>query len=205
VRRRVAASATALALLLSAAMPCVATTGGPGELAPAAPGALDELLHLLAERRHGHVSFTEVQVLAVLKHPVASTGELMYDAPDRLEKLTMTPRREDLVLSGSTLTIRRGSHTRALDLAQHPDIAPWVESVRATLAGDRATLERYFHIELSGDLAHWRLQLVPQASSATAAIASVRIEGSGAALHQLEISQADGDHSVMIIGAELSP
>jgi hypothetical protein len=195
----------ALALLFSAAMPCAATTGGASEAAPVPGAGLDELLHLLAERRHGHVSFTEVQVLAILKRPLASSGELMYDAPDRLEKLTLTPRREDLLLLGSTLTIRRGGHTRTLDLAQHPDIAPWVESVRATLAGDRATLERYFHIEYSGDLSHWRLQLVPQTTSATTAIASVRIDGSGAALRQLEIRQRDGDHSVMTIGAELSP
>ena len=51
------------------------------------------------------------------------------------------------MLSGRVLTIRRGEHTRTLELAQYPQVAPWVESIRATLAGDRGALERYFHLD----------------------------------------------------------
>ena len=42
---------------------------------------------------------------------------------------------------------------------------PFVESIRATLAGDRAALEHYFAVGCDGDLAHWTLHLVPKEAS----------------------------------------
>lgn len=202
---------------------CIAMTPGPGMALQAAPPAaapaaaapaekaaetqpaLDELMRLLAARKHGHVSFTEEHVLAMMKRPLESSGELSYDAPDWLEKRTLQPRPETLVLAGGVLTIHRGGRTRTLELAQHPEIAPWVESIRATLAGDRAALERYFHVAFSGSLAHWSLLLVPTDPARADTIADIHITGHGAALRTLEIRQADGDHSVLTIGPELPP
>jgi hypothetical protein len=166
---------------------------------------LDELMRLLAARRHGHVRFTEVHVLAMLERPLESSGELSYDAPDWLEKRTLKPRPESLVLAGGVLSIRRGERTRTVELAQHPELAPWVESIRATLAGDRAALERYFQVDFSGTLAHWSLLLVPNDPAHAATIAQIRITGEGAALHTLETRQTDGDHSILTIGPELTP
>src|SRR4029077_5168138 len=110
----------------------------------AAAPAFDELLQLFALRRHGHVAFTEVQQLAMLERPLKSSGELLYDAPDRLEKRTLKPRAQTLVLEHGVLTARRGQHTYVMELREHPQVAPFVESIRATLAGDRAALERSF-------------------------------------------------------------
>ncbi len=194
---------------------CVAMAPGPGMALQAAPvtstapaatqPALDELMRLLAARRHGHVRFTEVHVLAMLRGPLESSGELSYDAPDWLEKRTLKPRPETLVLAGGVLSIRRGARTRTLELAQYPELAPWVESIRATLAGDRAALERYFQVDFSGSLAHWSLLLVPKDPARAETIAQIRITGEGATLHTVETRQPDGDHSVLTIGPELTP
>ena len=193
----------------------LAAPGPPAHAAPVAtaaaatpaptPSALDELMRLLAARKHGHASFTEVHVLALLAQPLESSGELLYDAPDRLEKRTLKPRPETLVLSGGVLTIRRGQRTRTLELAQHPEVAPWVESIRATLAGDRPALERYFHLDFSGTLARWSLLLLPADAAPANTISEIRISGDGAALRTLEIRQTDGDHSALTIGAEIAP
>jgi hypothetical protein len=177
----------------------------PAEKAAETQPALDELMRLLAARRHGHVRFTEVHVLAMLERPLESSGELSYDAPDWLEKRTLKPRPESLVLAGGVLSIRRGERTRTIELAQHPELAPWVESVRATLAGDRTALERYFQVDFSGSLAHWSLLLVPKDPARAGTIAQIRITGEGAALHTLETRQTDGDHSILTIGPELTP
>jgi hypothetical protein len=70
------------------------------------PPAFHELMTLLAARRHGHVSFTEVHEMAMLKAPLTSSGELVYDAPARLEKRTLAPKAETLavgVLASSRL------------------------------------------------------------------------------------------------------
>jgi len=199
----------ALALCLAMAPGAPSATAQAAPVASTTPAAaqpvLDELMRLLAARRHGHVRFTEVQVLGVLKRPLLSSGELSYDAPDWLEKRTLNPRPETLVLSGGVLTIRHGEHTRTLTLAQYPQVAPWVESIRATLAGDRSALERYFHLEFSGSLPHWSLVLVPVERAPGDTIAAIHITGEGAAMRTFEIRQTDGDHSLLTIGPEITP
>lgn len=201
----VVAMCVAMAPAAATALLAAPAAAAPAEKAAATQPALDELMRLLAARRHGHAHFTEVHVLAMLQRPLESSGELSYDAPDWLEKRTLQPRPETLVLAGGVLSIRRGARTRTMELAQHPELAPWVESIRATLAGDRAALERYFQVDFSGSLAHWTLLLVPKDPASAQTIAQIRITGEGAALHTLETRQPDGDHSVLTIGPELTP
>jgi Outer membrane lipoprotein carrier protein LolA-like len=208
VRLGLSSAAMCLALMLGSPGTPAAVAPGTAEARPtpeAAQPGLDELMRLLATRKHGRVSFTEVQVLAVLKRPLFSSGELSYDAPDWLEKRTIKPKPETLVLAGKVLTIRRGQHTRTLELAQYPQVAPWVESIRATLAGDRGALERYFRVDFSGTLAHWSLLLVPTQRAPGDTIAEIHITGAGAALRTFEIRQTDGDHSILSVGPEIPP
>src|SRR6266480_3270593 len=77
---------------------------------------------------------------AMLERPLESSGELVYEAPDHLEERTLAPRVETLVLDHGVLTARRGSRSTTLPLREYPQVAPFVESIRATLAGDRAVL-----------------------------------------------------------------
>ena len=183
------------ALLLALALPLAAASAGPDPL--------DALMHELATRRHGHVSFTEVQYLAVLDRPLESSGELWYEAPDRLEKRILKPRPETLVLAHGVLSATRGHHTRSVELAAWPQIAPLLESIRATLSGDRASLERIFSVRLEGDAARWTLRLAPRDPDAARAVSAVLITGAGADLRSVEILQADGDRSLLTIGPEL--
>jgi hypothetical protein len=133
--------------------------------AGAADGDLGELMMLMAKRQHGHVQFIEQQFLAVLDHPLESSGEMRYDAPDRLEKRTLAPRAETLVLAGGMLTVDRGKSHRVVDLQAYPQAQPFIESIRATLAGDRAGLEKIFTLEFGGSIAKWTLTLTPRSSA----------------------------------------
>ncbi|MGA2841680.1 MAG: LolA-related protein [Steroidobacteraceae bacterium] len=169
--------------------------------AHAAADDLDDVMHVLAARRHGEVSFVERQFLSLLKKPLESSGELLYDAPDRLEKRTLEPHPESLLLSGNVLTVERGHHSHVLELQSYPQVLPFIESIRATLAGDRTALERVFRLQFSGNLAHWTLVLAPLDAEAAKAVAEVRIEGAKDDLLQVEIRQADGDRSLMTLHA----
>ena len=171
----------------------------------AAAEDLDQVMHLLAARRHGEVSFVEQQFLALLKHPVESSGELIYDAPNRLEKRTLEPRPESLVLADDVLTVQRGQHGRVLELKSYPQLLPFVESIRATLAGDRGALERLFQLDYSGDLARWTLRLVPLDVKVAKTIAQVQIDGMRDELIRIEIRSADGDRSLMTLRPHPSP
>jgi Outer membrane lipoprotein carrier protein LolA-like len=176
-----------------------------GAAARAAPDDLDELLHLLGTRRHGHVEFVEQHFLALLSRPVESSGELIYDAPDRLEKRTLEPRPESLMLEGDVLSIRRGRHRHVLDLKAYPQILPFVESIRATLAGDRDALERTFRVKYAGNLERWTLLLVPRESQSALTVSEVRIDGSWEHLRHVEIRERDGDRSLMTLRDHSGP
>jgi hypothetical protein len=166
---------------------------------------LDEVMGLLATRQHGRVEFVDQQFLHILDHPIESSGELRYDAPDRLEKRTLKPHAETLVLAGGVLTIERARGRRVVDLRAYPQIQPFVESIRATLAGDRTSLERLFHLEFAGSLGRWTLTLVPLDSNVKRAVAQVRIDGMRDQLLKVEIRQPDGDRSLMTLRPAASP
>jgi hypothetical protein len=189
---------------------CVLAIGAP-PLASSPAESTDEsavfgeLLKLLAERRHDHVTFTEVQQLAILDRPLHSSGELLYDAPDRLEKRTLEPRREDLVLEHGTLSVERDHHHRSVSLRDFPQAVPFVESLRATLAGDRAALARYFAVHFSGTLGRWTLELTPTDATLKRSVERILITGETDRIRTVQIRQSDGDTSTLTIGAELAP
>lgn len=206
--------ATVAAALMLAALPALssgavgtAEVGATPASATASPSsaALDELLRLLAAHRHGHVRFTEVQYLKLLDRPLESTGELLYEAPDRLEKRTLTPKVETLLLERGVLSARRGRHTYVLPEHDYPQVVPFIESIRATLAGDRATLERWFQVEFEGELSHWSLRLLPRDPSLAAVVTDIRISGERDAVRTVQIRESDGDRSLLTVGAEVSP
>ena len=190
-RRRALASIASGLIALGAAGVCFADD-------------LDALMSLLAQRKQGHVSFVEEHFLAVLDRPVESSGELLYAAPDRLEKRTLKPKPETLVLEHGVITAHRGHHTYVLNLSDYPQIVPLIDSIRATLAGDRAALERIFKVRLDGSLEQWKLVLVPSDATVAHSVKEIRIEGTRDAIHSVEIQQADGDRSLLTIGPEVA-
>ena len=126
--------------------------------------------------------FVERKYLAILTAPLESSGTLVYIAPSRLEKHTLAPRAESLVLDGDQLTIesKEPNQRRTLALQDYPVVWAFVESIRSTLAGDLALLKRFYEIALDGDEGKWRLVLKPSdpkmrdwsAKSASAAAAA---------------------------------
>jgi hypothetical protein len=103
------------------------------------------------------------------------------------------------------LTTERGEHRRVLDLHRYPQILPFVESIRATLAGDRNALERIFHVEFSGSVERWTLTLVPLDQQLTRIVKQVQIDGSRDQLLRVEIRQTDGDRSLMTLRTPAAP
>jgi hypothetical protein len=174
-------------------------------LARAAPDDLPQVMRLLAARRHGQVDFVEQHFLSVLKRPVESYGVMIYDAPNRLEKRTVEPRPEELVLDGNELTVERKGRTHVLDLAAYPSILPFIESLRATLAGDLPALERLFNVDFAGNRDRWTLSLSPRDSKVSKIVSRVRIDGSRDVLFKVEILEANGDRSLMTLRDHPAP
>jgi hypothetical protein len=168
-------------------------------------GDLDQLMAALARRQHGHVTFVEEKHIALLDRPVKSSGELFYDAPDRLEKRTLTPKPETLLLEHGVLTAQRGRHHYVLDLNEYPQVVPFIESIRATLAGDRTALERVFRVAFEGPLENWTLSLTPRDAALGRTVREIHLAGHNDTVQRVEILETDGDSSVLTIGGEIAP
>jgi hypothetical protein len=171
----------------------------------AAPLTLGQLMGSLAQHPQGSASFTEHKHLAILEQPLESSGTLVFVAPARLEKRTLKPKPETMILDGDRLTLERGSRRQVLALKDYPEVAGMIESIRATLAGDRAALERVYRLALEGDTERWSLTLTPLDARVGALVARITMAGAGNAVNQVEILQADGDRSVMRIEQSPSP
>jgi outer membrane lipoprotein-sorting protein len=167
--------------------------------------SIDQLMNGLAQTRSGHASFIEKKSIAILDRPVESSGELFYTAPGRLEKRTLKPRPESMVLEQGTLTIEQKGKRHVLPLQNYPEIAAFIESIRGTLAGDRAALERAYHLNLEGGEQGWTLELLPLADRMKKVVERIRIAGERHELHTIEIRQADGDSSLMTITQMSAP
>lgn len=160
---------------------------------------IDQLMKSLASSRSGSATFIEKKSIAMLDKPVESSGELFYTAPDRLEKRTLKPKAESMLLDKDKLTVEQRGKKHVLSLRNYPEIAAFIDSIRGTLAGDRKALERTYQLSMEGNEQDWILTLLPIEDKMKKVVAKISIVGTSNTLRTIEIKQADGDSSLMTI------
>jgi outer membrane lipoprotein-sorting protein len=180
----------AIVLLLAMLQPAVSF---------AADWDIDQLMQSLAKTRSGRATFVEKKYISMLDRPVESSGELLYTAPDRLEKRTVKPKPEAMLVEGDVLVIERGRQKHTLRLQDYPELAGFIDSIRGTLSGDRKALERSYKLKLEGGAERWTLMLLPTDARMAATIHLIRITGDRDNVRGIEIIQTDGDRSQMTI------
>jgi hypothetical protein len=172
------------------------------EVPPAsAEWSLPQLMQSLAQVQTSEGKFKERKYLSVLIAPLDSSGTLSFKAPDHLEKHTLKPKVESLVLDQGVLTIDSKARNikRTLVLQEYPAVWAFVESIRSTLAGDLPTLQRFYKIKLKGNAAKWSMKLIPVDSRTRHAVSEIVISGRGAHVTHIETYEANGDHSMMTV------
>lgn len=170
----------------------------------ASPGGvwdLPALLAALSRQSLSQVAFTETKTMNLLKQPLQVSGLLSFSPPARLEKRITAPVEERYRVDGDRLTVDRPSEGlhQELSLSAYPPLWAFVESIRAPLAGDRATLERFYQVSLGGSRRNWLLALVPREPEMAALVRSVQIRGNEDRMRELTIEEANGDRSVLQI------
>ena len=91
---------------------------------------------------------------------------------------------------------------RTVALPDYPVIWALVEGIRSTLAGDLATLKRYYQVSFDGGERKWQLTLRPADPRMLEVVSEIRIGGSRSEISLIEIIEAGGDRSVMSIARE---
>ncbi|KVK82761.1 acyltransferase [Burkholderia cepacia] len=191
-------AASTLAAAIAASTAAIALAVTPAQAADASPAwTLDRLMSTLAQHKSGRATFTETKYLSIATQPVESSGELVFVAPDHLEKHTLSPKPEHLVVDGDMLTVERNNRRYTLALARYPELGAFIDSIRATLAGNRFALEQVYKVALAGRGDDWTLTLTPLDSRMLKVVSTITLDGTRDLLRSVAIRQADGDRSVM--------
>jgi len=182
-----------LAMFAAAALRAAAQEG---------PWDFAQLMAQLAQVQTSKARYSEVKRVAVLREPLHFSGTLSYARPARIEKHQALPFKEVIRVDGELLTVEREGKTRSVALQGVPLVAALVESLRATLAGDGAELERLYTVKVEGTKQRWMLRLIPRDFEVAGVVKSIGITGSGSRVARIEILEPGGDSSVMTIHHE---
>lgn len=158
--------------------------------------SVEQLFALMAGQKRLVTTFTEQKFIKGLDAPIESSGELLFEAPSRMVKRTLSPKPETLALDGGQATVERGRQARTVALEDHPEIAVHVEGLRACLAGDLDALLRLYRVSLAGTAAQWKMTLVPRDAQAAAQVSAITLSGEQADIRSVQVLLADGDSAL---------
>jgi outer membrane lipoprotein-sorting protein len=185
-----------LALFLHGA-PVVASADPPARVEDF---GLPQLMARMQALHSASARFVERKFVHMLNQPLQSSGTISFTAPDRLQKQTMAPAPASVTVEGDRLTVvQPDGRTRTLSLSDSPEIGALIASIRATLAGDTATLTRYYAPMLSGGADRWSLALEPRDERLRKLLTMIRIRGEGSIIRSIETVEHDGDRTEMTI------
>lgn len=181
----------------------VVSARGAETSAPGGAWGLFPLMASLRQVKTASAHFVEDNYVGMLTKPLETSGTLSYVAPGRLEKITLEPKPESIVLNEETLSGTRsnGEHF-SVALGDHPEIGALVEAIRSTMAGDLPTLERYYWVSLEGGRSDWHLSLIPKAEAIRDKVDRISITGADNVVKAIEIHEKDGDRSEMIVTSD---
>ena len=138
--------------------------------------------------------FSEDKHIALLARPLHSTGTIHFERERGIARATVTPRPQQVVLTRSSLRIRKDGRTEDIPLDKTRDLKAFALIFPTLLRGERGELERSFEIGLYGsDGAWWALAFTPKTDSLRALVRRVVVFGRKAEIVALQIAEASGD------------
>lgn len=168
---------------------------------PPENAALSEvILHRIAlvSQRNNH--FTETRQLHALKRPLQSEGQLKFFPPDHVEKLTLLPVKDDVVIEGDTMQFQHGqADVRNIPLHLNPTLQIIVDTIRGPLEGNINLLQHYYILKADGNIGQWRLTLTPRTKEVAKIIQIVKLEGHNNVIEHTYLLQTNGDVTDTVI------
>lgn len=147
------------------------------------------------------VHFEESYVSHLLTSPVKKLGWLSYAAPSRFEKHITKPVQESFIVDQETVLYENTTQgiTQSLSLQDFPPLQVLIDGLRSIFSGDLNTLRRLYRTELSGTNQQWVLTLVPLKEDIRESVKLIRLSGSGEQIKEIEIREANGDYSTLLL------
>jgi hypothetical protein len=138
--------------------------------------------------------FSEQKHIALLAKPLTSSGVIYYDRDKGIARTTLVPKKQQVVLTKTTISIRSDKHTEEIPLDKTKDLRAFAMIFPSLLRGDRAELEKAFDIGLYGsDADWWALSFAPKADTLKKLVRKVVVVGHKGDVVSLQVVEASGD------------
>lgn len=172
-------------------------------IAPAnAASDVDARIVSLRRNAPSTTAYTEIRFVDLLAKPLVLRGTLALETGGALIKHVESPNRETTTIADGKVVIERtGKPKRMFSLQRAPELAGFLESFGALLAGDAERLSRTYDVTAIGNDHAWRLVLTPRSAKLARHLRSVEIEGRGTSPHCFFVEETAGDASVLLVDA----
>ena len=138
--------------------------------------------------------FTEEKRVTLLKHPLRSTGELVFLPNTGLYRQVKTPFEQEIVITPDAIHQRDESgRTETLTLAALPAAQAFVKAFLSVFSGTLEALHSHFRVYVSAEPQQWQLGFKPKQNSMHHVIACIVLEGSSDHVTAFWVQETNGD------------
>lgn len=170
--------------------------------AGAAEWSVDALGAALRQDPSARVAFTEERHISYLKVPLVSRGVLQFK-DDVLRKTVTSPTNETFeIRQHEVVHIGPGDETTRIALVGQPVLQSLAVILRSILTGNLEPVRNQFDMSLSGNSAHWDLDLSPRTNELRHHLDRVALSGTRGRLDEIVVAERNGDRTVISIRDE---
>jgi Outer membrane lipoprotein carrier protein LolA-like len=160
------------------------------------------LIAKLARPVPSTTAYAEVRFMRMFRAPLVLHGELEYGGADSLAKRVEQPYRETTSIANASVSVQReGRSERKFALDRAPELQALLAGFSALLGGDAATLQKFYTVALVENSPNWTLTLTPLDADLGRHLRDIVVDGAASEPRCFTLHEADGDASVMLLGA----
>jgi len=138
--------------------------------------------------------FAETKHIGLLRHPLRSTGQLVFIPRQGLYRQLNSPFQQEMLITDRAIYQRyAGGATETMALAKLPAAKAFVEAFLAVFSGSWDTLHAHFHVYFSAHESEWQLGLKPAHPVMAKVISCLVLDGEQERLVALYVQETNGD------------
>ncbi|MDT8388842.1 MAG: outer membrane lipoprotein carrier protein LolA [Thiogranum sp.] len=177
--------------------PLLLTMSCAGSVTAAEPDLLSLVLARLAEPAVVRADFVQEKTLRVLSRPIVSRGRIIVSRGEGLIWQIEAPLEMSIAFSDARIVESDADGRHLVDGGGDNRIQTEVGRVfRGLLTPDPEILQRYFRLNVEGDVDNWRIDLTPRSAGLATFIEALQIVG-GRTIETIVIRESDTDSTVI--------
>ncbi len=161
---------------------------------------LDDLMKLRQSVKIEKVNYKEIRHISLMAEPLLMKGQLEYEAPDHIKKITTFPFEETLDVQGHDIKYTNNEGlVQSFDAEIDPLAYVTISGLQAVLSGNYEALQDLFFIKFGVVGNGWLLHLRPREPDTQKQLLVIRVSGVNGKPSLVEIFETSGDRTSLNI------